>query len=109
MLSFEAAREKVIEIARERREQGLARRPHEFIDIVRDTAAALGRVLAEDVNTDRDYPPFDRAIRDGFAVRAADLERVPARLKSIGESKAGTAFGGEVRAGECVQIMTGAP
>lgn len=109
MLSFEAAREKVIEIARERRERGLARRAHELIDIGRETAAALGRVLAQDVNTDRDYPPFDRSIRDGFAVRAADLARVPGRLKLIGESKAGTAFDGEVRSGECVQIMTGAP
>jgi molybdopterin molybdotransferase len=109
MLSFEAAREKVIEIARERRELGLARRAPDLIDIAGDPAAALGRVLAQDVATDRDYPPFDRSIRDGFAARAGDVARVPARLKLIGESKAGTAFDGEVGAGECVQIMTGAP
>ena len=109
MLSFEAAREKVIEIARERRGSGLARREHEVIDIVSDPAAALGRVLAQEVSTDRDYPPFNRSIRDGFAVRAADVARVPARLRLIGESKAGAAFDGAVGAGECVQIMTGAP
>ncbi len=109
MLSFEAAREKVIEIARSRRELGLARRPPDVVDIAREPAAALGRVLAEDIATDRDYPPFDRSIRDGFAVRSADASRVPARLRLIGESKAGTAFDGEVGAGECVQIMTGAP
>ena len=109
MLSFEAAREKVIEIARARREAGLARRTHEMIDIAREPSAALGRVLAQEVLTDRDYPAFNRAIRDGFAVRAADVGRVPARLRLIGESKAGAAFDGEVHAGECVQIMTGAP
>ena len=109
MLSFEAAREKVIEIARARREAGLARRTHETIDIVREPAAALGRVLAREVSTDRDYPPFHRAIRDGFAVRAGDVARVPSRLKLIGESKAGAAFDGEIGAGQCVQIMTGAP
>ncbi len=109
MLSFEAAREKVIEIARARRESGLAQRPHEIIDIARDPAAALGRILAQEVSTDRDYPAFNRAIRDGFAVRAADVARVPARLKLMGESKAGGAFDGQVGAGECVQIMTGAP
>jgi molybdopterin molybdotransferase len=109
MLSFEAARGKVIEIARARREVGLAQRPHEQIDIVGDPAVALGRVLAQEVSTDRDYPPFNRSIRDGFAVRAADVVRAPARLKLTGESKAGEAFGGEVGAGECVQIMTGAP
>jgi molybdopterin molybdotransferase len=109
MLSFEAAREKVIEVARARRDAGLARRAHDVIDIVRDPAAAIGRVLAQEVSTDRDYPPFNRSIRDGFAVRAADAARVSARLKLIGESKAGAAFDGEVGAGECVQIMTGAP
>jgi molybdopterin molybdotransferase len=109
MLSFESAREKVIEIARDRRERGLARRDPDVIDIAREPAIALNRVLAEDVSTDRDYPPFDRSIRDGFALRAADATQAPTRLQLIGESKAGTAFNGEVAAGQCVQIMTGAP
>ena len=34
---------------------------------------SLGRVLAESVASDRDYPPFDRTIMDGYAVRSADL------------------------------------
>jgi len=71
--------------------------------------ASLGRVLAEDVSADRDYPPFDRSTRDGFALRAADLGQIPATLKLLGEVKAGEAFAGRVGAGECVQIMTGAP
>jgi molybdopterin molybdotransferase len=67
---------------------------------------AHGRVLAEDLRADRDYPPFDRSARDGYAVRAADL---PGRLRVIGEAKAGAPFPGFVGPGECVEIMTGAP
>ncbi len=68
--------------------------------------AADGRVIAEDVEADRDYPPVPRSIRDGFALRAAD---VPGRLRVIGEVRAGETFAGEVGAGEAVEIMTGAP
>ncbi len=64
------------------------------------------RVLAEDVSADRDYPPFNRSARDGFAVRASD---VPGRLRVIGEVPAGRAFSGDVGQGEAVEIMTGAP
>jgi len=70
---------------------------------------AAGRVLAMDVTADRDYPPFPRATRDGYAVRAADVAAVPATLRVIGEVKAGSEFAGTVGAGECVSIMTGAP
>src|SRR5882724_12447892 len=70
---------------------------------------AAGRVLAQDILADRDYPPFPRATRDGFAVRAADVAAVPATLKQIGEVKAGSEFAGVVGVGECVSIMTGAP
>jgi molybdopterin molybdotransferase len=67
---------------------------------------ASGRVLAEDVTADREYPPLARSVRDGFAVRAADL---PGELTVIGEVRAGGRFTGEVRAGQAVEIMTGAP
>jgi molybdopterin molybdotransferase len=70
---------------------------------------SLGRVLAEDVVADRDYPPFPRSTRDGFAVRAADVAQTPAKLRRRGEVRAGQSFAGCVGAGECVQIMTGAP
>ncbi len=69
-------------------------------------AEAGGRVLAVDVAADRDYPPVDRSIRDGFAVRAADM---PGRVRVVGEVRAGEAFTGRVGVGECVRIMTGAP
>jgi molybdopterin molybdotransferase len=70
------------------------------------TLAASGRVIAEDVAADRDYPPFPRSARDGFAVRAADL---PGELKIIGEVRAGQVFDGAIGGGEAVEIMTGAP
>lgn len=68
-----------------------------------------GRVLAEDVLADRDYPPFHRATRDGYAVRAGDLKALPASLECLGEIRAGEYFAGKVGPGQCVQIMTGAP
>jgi molybdopterin molybdotransferase len=68
--------------------------------------SALGRVLAEDAAADRDYPPFDRSMRDGFAVRAADL---PGTLRLTGEIRAGQHFDGALGAGEAIEIMTGAP
>lgn len=69
-----------------------------------------GRVLAEDIVADRDFPPFPRATRDGYAVRGADVTAVPAILKVIGEVRAGTSLAGApLAAGEAVEIMTGAP
>jgi len=68
-----------------------------------------GRVLAEDVLADRDLPPFHRAIRDGYALRAADLSALPALLRCVGEVAAGQHFEGKVLPGQCVSIMTGAP
>ncbi len=68
--------------------------------------ACEGRVLAEDIPADRDYPAFNRSARDGFAVRSADI---PGRVRVIGEVRAGERFPGLVEAGETVEIMTGAP
>jgi molybdopterin molybdotransferase len=74
--------------------------------------AGLGRVLAEEIVADRDFPPFDRATRDGYAVRSADLAKIPARLEIVGEVKAGDwpePSSCTVRPGQAVGIMTGAP
>ncbi|HKF21901.1 MAG TPA: gephyrin-like molybdotransferase Glp [Candidatus Angelobacter sp.] len=68
----------------------------------------LGRVLAEPILADRDFPPFPRATRDGYAVRADDLHTVPATLRVIGQIQAGAAFSGRVAPGQAVEIMTGA-
>jgi molybdopterin biosynthesis enzyme len=73
-----------------------------------DLADSIGRVLADEVRADLDLPPFDRSQMDGFAVRSADTEKVPVRLKIIGESIAGKGFDGTVEPGEAVRIMTGA-
>lgn len=68
---------------------------------------AFGRVLAEDVLADRDYPPFNRAAMDGYAFRFSDLEHFK-ELTITGELFAGHAFEGEVKQGHCLKIMTGA-
>src|SRR5271156_4002055 len=107
MLSYEAARAKVIELMRA---QPCAPPPEtESIGFADDPSRVLGRILAENIIADRNYPPFDRATRDGFAVRAADASNPGTRLRLIGESRAGHAFEGQMEAGACVQIMTGAP
>jgi molybdopterin molybdotransferase len=68
---------------------------------------AEGRVLAEAVTAKRDQPPFDRATRDGFAVRASDGGSA---LRVIGQVRAGERWSGPpVAGGEAVEIMTGAP
>ncbi len=72
-------------------------------------AAALGRVLAEDVVSQLTHPPADVSAMDGYAVRSGDVADTPATLKQIGVSAAGSGFGGSVGAGETVRIFTGAP
>jgi molybdenum cofactor synthesis domain-containing protein len=70
---------------------------------------ANGRVLAQNIVADTDLPPFDRAQMDGYAVRAADVATTPARLRIVGESAAGAGWHQEMKPGEAVRIMTGAP
>jgi len=101
VLSFEDARRAVEQHAAQLRPHG-----KELVELL-DSA---GQVLAEAVVADRNFPPFRRATRDGYAVRSADLAQLPAKLRVIGEIKAG---GNEasftVNPGEAVSIMTGAP
>lgn len=97
-LSFSEARSTVL---REVRSAGF-RPPIESVPL----RQAHLRILAEDIAADRDLPPFHRSVRDGFAVRAADL---PGTLKIIGEVAAGAVFPGNVTTGTAVEIMTGAP
>ena len=97
-LTFEQARQCVLRELR-------ASRPQPKIEQV-SLSEAAGRVLAEPIASDRDYPALPRSVRDGFAVRAADL---PGDLFVIGEVRAGESFAGEVQPGEAVEIMAGAP
>jgi len=69
-----------------------------------ELSAALGRVLAEDVTSEVDVPPFDSSAMDGFAVPPG----ATGRLSVVGESSAGHPFGGPLEAGEAIRISTGA-
>jgi molybdopterin molybdotransferase len=69
----------------------------------------IGRVLAEHVLARRTQPPFNASAMDGYAVRAADVATVPARLRVVGEAPAGGSYDRELQSGEAVRIFTGAP
>jgi molybdopterin molybdotransferase len=99
MLTYEQARNKVVE------QVGKEKGPRATSLV--SVWDALGLVLAQEVQTDREYPPFDRSTRDGYAVRSK--EATPgAQLKSVGEIKAGDTVREALAAGTCLQIMTGA-
>ncbi len=101
VLKFEQARTQVIDQVRRSGRTGQVR-PVPLEE-------CHGAVLAGPVQADRDFPPFDRSTRDGFAVRADDMSQIPAQLRVLGLARAGAAFeGAVVGAGECVEIMTGA-
>jgi len=70
---------------------------------------SMHRILREDVLSDADSPRFDKAVRDGFAVRFEDLAQIPAVLNVIGESRAGAGADVNIQRGQCCEIMTGAP
>lgn len=97
-LEFEEARRIVVDVVRS-------------LAITRNTERVLleeahGRVLAEPVEADRDYPALRRSLRDGFAVRAGD---VPGTLRIRGEVRAGETEQAALERGEALEIMTGAP
>ncbi|MFM8442227.1 MAG: gephyrin-like molybdotransferase Glp [Methylococcus sp.] len=70
-------------------------------------AEALGRILAKDMDSPLDLPPFTQSAMDGYAVRAS--EALPgARLRVVGRSMAGAPCPGPFGAGECARIFTGA-
>ena len=71
---------------------------------------ACGRVLAVEVRSDVDLPPFEKSAMDGYAVRLADFTagEGEVELELVGESKAGEPFTGSVADGQCVAIYTGA-
>jgi molybdopterin molybdotransferase len=75
--------------------------------------AAAGRILAEEIRSDRAIPGFDNSAMDGYAVRRADVagagEQTPKQLKVIETVAAGSMPTVQVQTGEAVRIMTGAP
>ncbi len=81
------------------------RMPAEFVPLT----DSLHRILREDVVADSDSPRFDKAIRDGFAVRFEDLSTIPSELQVVAESRAGHSVSGiQVLPSTCCEIMTGA-
>jgi len=74
---------------------------------------AYRRVLAEDVYSAIDLPPFNRVSRDGYAVKSEDTfgasEDKPAVLKVVETVRAGKAAKGKVEKGTCIEVSTGAP
>ncbi len=71
-------------------------------------APAVGRVLAESVVSDVDSPPFDKALMDGYAVRAADA-RLGVELRVVEEIAAGALPTKALHLNEAARIFTGAP
>jgi molybdopterin molybdotransferase len=83
-----------------------------FTPLASETIAvtqAVGRVLARDLTARRTQPPTAVSAMDGYAVRAADVAKVPVELALVGEAPAGGAYEGTVGAGEAVRIFTGGP
>jgi len=100
LLSFEEARHLVEDHAARIRPLG-----KELVELL----DSVGYVLAEPVAADRNFPPFPRSTRDGYAVRAADVAQAPVRLQVAGEVRAGAEASLKVDSGQAVSIMTGAP
>ena len=93
MISFEKALETILSSARYLGDERV------------DFMQSLNRVLAEDVISDVDMPPFDKAAMDGFACRREDLQQ---ELQVIETVAAGQVPSLSVGPGQCTRIMTGA-
>lgn len=104
MIAIERGVEIVLELASEHARPD--RMPAELVPLT----DSMHRILREDIAADSDSPRFDKAIRDGFAVRYEDVATVPAELLIIGESRAGHPADAKivVTKGTCCEIMTGA-
>ena len=102
ILSFEDGRHLVEDHAARLRPRG-----KELVELLE----GAGQVLAEPIFADRNFPPFPRATRDGYAVLAADISQLPATLEVIGEIKAGARAESvpTLQSGQAAAIMTGAP
>ena len=97
MIPLEEARAYILDVC--------PRLPPRYVPLVE----AAGCVLAEDVVAGEDVPPFANTAMDGYAVRAADTSDPPVRLRVVETLAAGSAPTTEVRPGQAVRIMTGAP
>jgi molybdopterin molybdotransferase len=73
----------------------------------------VGRITAQALRSQVDSPSVDASLKDGYAVRSADVAEAsperPVSLTVIGDLAAGDAFAGEVTTGTAVRILSGAP
>ncbi len=96
MISVNEATKKILECA------------HSFGTENIPLSQCAGRVLAEDIIADRDYPPFNRATMDGFALRIEDWKSGKRQFKIVAKILAGESTQIVLKENECYQIMTGA-
>lgn len=94
MISFEEAISRVTQTARVLGTESV------------DFQQSLGRVLAQDIRSDMDMPPFDKSTMDGYACKSEDL---PNHLEIIEIIPAGHFPKKEIGKNQCAKIMTGAP
>lgn len=97
MLNYQSAQQLITSLARS------FGREHIALD------DADGRVLAEPVSADRDYPPFNRATMDGYAIHTQDWDNGTREFKVQQVIFAGQAGNDDLQGGTCYKIMTGAP
>jgi molybdopterin molybdotransferase len=97
LLAYEEAIERVL--------QGVPRPHKESLPLQQ----GLGRVLASAISANMPLPPFRKSFMDGYALRTADVQDVPSRLKVVSTLAAGDGTTAKMGKGEAVQIMTGAP
>lgn len=71
-----------------------------------DFISSVGRILAEDVSSDIEMPPFDKSSMDGYACRRADVDNILEIIEVIPAGKTPTK---EIGKNQCAKIMTGAP
>ncbi len=78
-----------------------------------ELSAALGRIIAENIVSDSNLPPFPNSSMDGFAVHAADVAQAnnqnPISVRVVMDIPAGTMPSRHIQQGEAARIMTGAP
>ena len=99
--------EEAIDIIQELFDENLKPKSEEI-----DVGEAYGRILYEDVYSRMDFPPFDKALKDGFAVLSEDSfgasEESPNTLEVIDFLEAGAITDKKVEKGKCIEISTGA-
>lgn len=96
MISFETARELILSKARSFGEENIS------------LEGSLDKILAEDVFSSRDLPPFNRSAMDGIALRFEDLTDGIKEFRCVETIFAGGLFSKKIHRGECYKIMTGA-